>query len=146
MVHAETVTSLPARGDALLSLNTALCPAEHEDDLERWKEEYADGKTGYFGGLKIHTNPDVFPAEKGSTSRDLAQAIQRLQHEHERLGEGGRGKGEGGERGRDKAKRGHRGARLAAWRVVASLAPGRRLRTAASACRTPRRPRPRRGS
>lgn len=59
---------------------------DHEDEVHRWDEENRDGCTGGFDGHVIVTNPGVFPAEKGDTSRDIALAIRELQHCHERIG------------------------------------------------------------
>jgi 2-polyprenyl-3-methyl-5-hydroxy-6-metoxy-1,4-benzoquinol methylase len=64
-------------------------PDQHEGDLDDWIKEFQNGKEGVFDGIDICNDPDVFPAEKGATSRDIALAIRELQHYHERLGTAG---------------------------------------------------------
>jgi hypothetical protein len=61
-------------------------PAHHEDELQKWKELYKDGGKDIFDGHEIVTDPDVFPAAVGDTSRDIALAIRLLQHHREQAG------------------------------------------------------------
>jgi methylase of polypeptide subunit release factors len=63
-----------------------LAPQNHEDELHEWKERYKDGGTDVFDGQEIVTDPDVFPAALGDTSRDIAFALRLLQLHHEQHG------------------------------------------------------------
>lgn len=63
-----------------------LTPQNHEDDLRDWRERYKEGGKDVFDGQEIVTDPDVFPAVLGDTSRDIAFALRLLQLHHEQHG------------------------------------------------------------
>lgn len=65
---------------------TPEAPGRHEDELLEWKERYKNGGKDTFDGQEIVTDPDVFPAAVGDTSRDIALAVRLLQHHHEQAG------------------------------------------------------------
>lgn len=80
-------TSLPRLESPQNESALTLSPEGHEAQLEKWRELYRDTREEPFDGTVLRTDPDVFPAQEGDTSRDIALAIRELEHFHERKGD-----------------------------------------------------------